>query len=471
MKGRDCLLLFICLCVIWISLPSSSNLSIVQKWKIPFDSSVFRNSHFPEEWEKIPLPIITDVNEDGQKDIIYLTTDYELKISSSDDIYELGEEIADSSMVTFSNIKMFAGKDNHLKLKIPELTSTYSASLLPDFGITFGRRPVALGSGYIDVESGVKRHKVIVVLTEGWVVMCFDHKLNLMWESHPVDNPDPSLFHTEASILIDPTPLSNGDRGVIIVGGRKDIITQTSEKVSHEHFDKDEFKVSQGQINKIRDEALENENLRPPKIRNLAGINDDDDDSKNNAREELNHFSYYAFEGHTGALRWKHEPGDFEDLGDTASNLQQALDLFAQPTFSANAPDMALQLHVYHNLRHLGERDWTFFIDDLTDQLPYIWRTREDTNMVSAHFDRERSFGNPTRNLDDDEDERLFKKNVVVAKTTHGFEVLHLYSGRPLTHLELSSESLHLDINNDGVIDRIQSIPRKHKTTEKKEKK
>ncbi len=31
------------------------------------------------------------------------------------------------------------------------------------------------------------------------------------------------------------------------------------------------------------------------------------------AENDEGHLSYYAFEGHTGALRWKHEQGDFEE--------------------------------------------------------------------------------------------------------------------------------------------------------------
>ena len=31
--------------------------------------------------------------------------------------------------------------------------------------------------------------------------------------------------------------------------------------------------------------------------------------------EEVEHFTYYAFDGRTGSRRWKHEPGDFEDRG------------------------------------------------------------------------------------------------------------------------------------------------------------
>ena len=75
------------------------------------------------------------------------------------------------------------------------------------------------------------------------------------------------------------------------------------------------------------------------------------------------------------------------------------------------------------------QRDWSFFEDDIIKSLPFVWRTREDTSMYTAFFDRNRSFGNP-ENADDDnfeESRTFYKRNVLVARSTHGIEVLHLY--------------------------------------------
>ena len=38
--------------------------------------------------------------------------------------------------------------------------------------------------------------KVIIVLTESWLVMCFDSELNLLWESNPVSEMDQNLYHS-----------------------------------------------------------------------------------------------------------------------------------------------------------------------------------------------------------------------------------------------------------------------------------
>ena len=50
-------------------------------------------------------------------------------------------------------------------------------------------------------------------------------------------------------------------------------------------------------------------------------------------------------------------------------------------------------------------------------------------------------------------------------------EVLHLYSGHPLTRFEMSPESLYLDVNNDGVVDRVDAVPEKAQRGKKRRSK
>lgn len=60
-------------------------------------------------------------------------------------------------------------------------------SLLPDkIRISSGRRPVALAAGVVDrsYKHGEMRKQVVVVVTSGWLVMCFDHNLKKLWETN-----------------------------------------------------------------------------------------------------------------------------------------------------------------------------------------------------------------------------------------------------------------------------------------------
>lgn len=58
-------------------------------------------------------------------------------------------------------------------------------SLLPDkLRIATGRRAVAMATGVIDRNYNKRepRKQVLVVVTSGWSVMCFDHNLKKLWD-------------------------------------------------------------------------------------------------------------------------------------------------------------------------------------------------------------------------------------------------------------------------------------------------
>lgn len=58
-------------------------------------------------------------------------------------------------------------------------------SLLPDkLRIATGRRAVAMATGVIEKSYNKReaRKQVLVVVTSGWSVMCFDHNLKKLWE-------------------------------------------------------------------------------------------------------------------------------------------------------------------------------------------------------------------------------------------------------------------------------------------------
>lgn len=61
-------------------------------------------------------------------------------------------------------------------------------SLLPEkVRITSGRRAVAMAAGVVDrsfMHGEVKKKKVLVVVTSGWSVLCFDHNLKKLWEQN-----------------------------------------------------------------------------------------------------------------------------------------------------------------------------------------------------------------------------------------------------------------------------------------------
>lgn len=58
-------------------------------------------------------------------------------------------------------------------------------SLLPDkVRVSSGRRAVAMAAGVIErAKPGRPRKQVLVVVTSGWSVMCFDSNLKKLWEN------------------------------------------------------------------------------------------------------------------------------------------------------------------------------------------------------------------------------------------------------------------------------------------------
>lgn len=60
-------------------------------------------------------------------------------------------------------------------------------TLLPDkIRVASGRRAVAMATGVIDryYKEGTPQKQVLVVVTSGWSVLCFDHNLKKLWETN-----------------------------------------------------------------------------------------------------------------------------------------------------------------------------------------------------------------------------------------------------------------------------------------------
>lgn len=75
----------------------------------------------------------------------------------------------------------------HLEEGYSEARVLAEVSLLPDkIRIASGRRAVAMATGFIDRTYNKRepRKQVLVVVTSGWFVMCFDHNLKKLWEAN-----------------------------------------------------------------------------------------------------------------------------------------------------------------------------------------------------------------------------------------------------------------------------------------------
>ena len=60
-------------------------------------------------------------------------------------------------------------------------------SLLPDkIRVASGRRAMAMATRVVDrsFKRGQVQKQVLVVVTSGWSIMCFDHNLQKLWETN-----------------------------------------------------------------------------------------------------------------------------------------------------------------------------------------------------------------------------------------------------------------------------------------------
>jgi hypothetical protein len=105
--------------------------------------------------------------------------------------------------------------------------SQKEGSLLNKIGVKGGRRPIRMSSGYLIPfnESNV-RQQVIIVVTDSYAVLCFDHNLKLLWESSILQYVPPSLYLSEIAIAVTSIPLRINDKGSVFIGGRFSLIPQ-----------------------------------------------------------------------------------------------------------------------------------------------------------------------------------------------------------------------------------------------------
>jgi hypothetical protein len=85
------------------------------------------------------------------------------------------------------------------------------------------------------------------------------------------------------------------------------------------------------------------------------------------------HFSYYAYSGGDGALRWKHDSKDFRR--DSSSLSEQ---LLPQHNYKLDASALSA--------RHFGEAECREFREAVLDVMPHRWVSRRCLDMPSCTF-------------------------------------------------------------------------------------
>lgn len=441
MRKRDLGILLLSAFAIFFSLQHGGDFSFEEAWMHLIDEIPIKY-----EADRLPPPIVADLNGDGKSEILVATHDAKIQV------LEPHSRRVDEG---YSEARVLA-----------------EVSLLPDkIRISTGRRPVAMATGFVDrsYKNGEIRKQVLVVVTSGWSVMCFDHNLKKLWENNLQEHFPHGAYHQEIAITISNYTLKHGDSGLVIVGGRMEMRPYNSMDLFEEAF----ISEKMGELH--HRSAMEKE------------------DSENSTSVDLRHFAFYAFAGRNGATRWARKTENIQAQSSDSSQL------IPQHNYKLDAHAM--------NTRHPGEFECREFRESILGVMPHHWDRREDTFLQLAHFRRHKRKSlkkitgktsmNPSHKpsekspLGKDSSSKTatairkaadmansakgnkrvqyiptitnhtqlwWVPNVVVAHQKEGIEAVHLASGRTICKLHLTEGGLHADVNGDGVLDHVQAV-------------
>ena len=451
LRKRDFVIFCISCIAIYLSLDSSSYSYIIEpSWFVDQRRSSSLNNEF-----KSISPIITDLDGDGENEIVLITKDLHLKVLT-----------ASLNSDGFQSIDL---NDVYEPLEI-------SSVKLNNLNIQKGKSPVALKTGYIDPYNITTiRKQVIVIVREDWTVSCYDSKLRLLWDkaiahkSFEIENIINKYKIEEVAILISSIALEEGNNGAIFIGASMGL----------RHPEESHIKIESG-LDMKEDGNEEHKDLH--------------------LQASLEHFSVFALDAIDGHVIWKHDGLDVK--------AEQYIRSLPQHAYTLDVKDLTTKAHHAAGMNH-----WNIFKQSLIAELPHDWHSRQDNSFRLAHFTRKhigadadhqnkrniifkgkkkistfeegggtiskRQYGNMvsgkgnrftgveapplTENavLPHDASEHTSHPNVLVAHTKKGLEVIALMNGEPITSLALSEGNTGVDIDGDGVVDTILVIEKK----------
>lgn len=498
MLKRDFGILLLSVCALYLSLQNEGAYQFKKAWYHAFDEYDTALHKLEEHPHPVPPPLVTDLNGDGKPEIITATPSGKLQILAP---RRFGDGFAKAELLS-------------------------QVELDP----TGQMRIVALRSGYLSPAPRelvrAPRKQVVVVVTQDLRLICLNHNLQKMWEQelgshfpkhggirelavHVSDQristggkrAGPTLQSKgKAGAAADGELVGEGDHGIVVVGASVIPLTAAQREELEGEVEEEAKEEMMGRFRSHGWRKGQEEGEEPEEHKNLEG------DSR--------HFSYFAFEGATGALRWMHEAKDFhKDLGDMQDQLvqQHGFHMAAEGT----------------EARHYGEASCREYRSSLLAALPHSWDSPRDTRLVPMHFSkqkegagaqkqglsklgalhsnkgagangtpapvhggavddanagvqgktggRQRAGGPPskggavgqvvsavvkgaTRGGAASRQALQLPPNVVVAHLEEGIEVIHLFSGRTVCRLHLPSPGLHVDLNGDGVPEQVVAV-------------
>ncbi|XP_074644926.1 uncharacterized protein LOC141901523 [Tubulanus polymorphus] len=408
---RDVTVFAFCVIILYLC-GANERYAFVPRWRVDADVDMFANRRYPSVAETLPPPIVTDLESDGSNEVVVVTNEFRLRIYATVD---------DDDRSTYVLPEPRIKTDIQLPLNVSE-----------DGRVS---RPVAMATGYLlkeDADVPIFK-QVIAIVTDDWNVLCYNHKLRLLWRTQLMDvgQSRDNYYIKSMQIVVASIKLLKKDEGLILVGG------SFAHKI-HQH--------AGGQL--FGDDGLNQQ----------KETHHNDDDS-------LTHFTTFALSATDGTVRWHHLPADFKQTQSFEKDFE-------------NSHHWKLALKRGH--LHRGEKPWTDYRYDFLKYLPHSWTSIEDTKFTLGNIKRSsESESAPTepepqetstlsgfidlQNVftgvdagDEGTTGRAVDTNCLVVHSDHGVEVLNVVSGQPIAKLRLPvGRQTYADISGDGEIEEI----------------
>ncbi|EKE42653.1 hypothetical protein ENUP19_0121G0111 [Entamoeba nuttalli] len=296
--------------------------------------------------------------------------------------------------------------------------------------------PIYITSGYDKkYDDTEKRSQIIIVIMRDFEVICFNPDLTIRWRQNYYKS-KAKAYVQEVSAIVVPYDIQTKYQGAVIAAFRTSYDEMLSGNRADKEFEED-FRVTLQQTFDEQKEDLIN----------------DDFDPEDMLKEHMN---YYSFSTKDGQLIWQHETDEKDEY----------LELIEQNT---DEIEKYKKFKIFSSFtEEFGEIQWHEFHDAVFQNMPHQWTSYYDTKIIPSHFARD-MVNNPTQLINPKTKDIKYpynsfdlikNPNVFVVHQKNGIEVIHLFTGKPLLHVSLSSSTLSsasafADIDGDDSLDEI----------------
>ena len=163
----------------------------------PIQTDLYSNAYYPQAWERVSRPLVTDLESDGENEVILSFPNGHIVVAK----FTLVTPEAD--------------------YPLPRLEKIFETSLSSPDGAS--RHALSVETGFLEpyLGMGQVRRQVIAVLSNDSHVFLFSADLKLLW-SRAVGAVslagEERLYLRESSLLVLSHPLQEGDLGTVVVG-------------------------------------------------------------------------------------------------------------------------------------------------------------------------------------------------------------------------------------------------------------